>query len=530
MKLALGFVLIAACPLFGAHAQPDRSPPKEPDERFTVYIRVDEKASTEAYPLTKIAKEVVKRVKKRKKWVLVAESPDEAEVVLDVRRHRVRQEQVDVHAARLRLSSISLDQERVDLVDMNYISESHYLQASVRVLGTEHTLVGYDGRRKNTSLKGAASKLAEELEQYLKDNYWSLVDRRRALETAAVEPPATTNGAADRTLPLPPVSSQTRQLQTAFPLPKYAGHVASYIGGDFEEAPREISSLTPVELEELANAFLAGDRTDAELKAAALVHTEYVLSVAPRPPPDPSAARTNAYHLDLARRYAHAIESPEARNDFLKKWHLAVGYRFHADLEVSAAISILGAGLMLFPNDPELAFAFAAFHQMWGALKREERDLLRAQTIFESLLQTHHASEELDELDIRLAHVLVRLDREDEARSYLRDTDFDGIADDSVAVAAWMVNGELAQRSGDWNAAAVAFQSARERDPGCQVCIVALAHARERIGEAEASQHLVTGWLEAPSRRKPDAWWRFLLARSTEHERSLAELRRDVQP
>ena len=182
---------------------------------------------------------------------------------------------------------------------------------------------------------------------------------------------------------------------------------------------------------------------------------------------------------------------------------------------------------MLFPNDPDLAFALAAFYQMWGALKREERDLLRAQTIFESLLQTHPASEELH---IRLAHVLVRLEREDEARSHLRDTDFDGIADDSVAVAAWMVNGELAQRNGDWNAAAVAFEAAWERDSGCQVCIVAMAHARERIGEADASPHLVTGWLEASSRPKRDAWWRFLLARSTEHERRLAELRRDVQP
>jgi hypothetical protein len=156
-------LLVAAFP-----AQPEKtnSPPRRPHERFTVYVEIaPEFASTSGESNERVLASVSEKIKKRKNWLFLTKAPDKAEVRVRILGHRVREEHVTSISSRVRDRPRWDDQgPPVDYVDENYVSERHYLQAGVTVLGRVRTLAGYDGKKKGANLDRAAATLAENLE------------------------------------------------------------------------------------------------------------------------------------------------------------------------------------------------------------------------------------------------------------------------------------------------------------------------------------------------------------------------------
>jgi hypothetical protein len=60
--------------------------------------------------------------------------------------------------------------------DNNWITERHRIQTRVTLpSGAQKMFMGADERERGGSMKGAASHLAKQLEEYCKENYWDLV-------------------------------------------------------------------------------------------------------------------------------------------------------------------------------------------------------------------------------------------------------------------------------------------------------------------------------------------------------------------
>jgi tetratricopeptide (TPR) repeat protein len=512
--LAFGFVIFFLHP--SLEGSTDQAPPKKPAERFTVFVYLDESPPVgSGYSVDKILEEVKKRIKKRGKWLVLTENQSKANISVQILGHRVRQEHVTKLTTRVRSQPRSSDGDiPVDYVDTNYFSERHYIETRVDIFAVARILVGHDGREKGASLKGAASALARQLEDLLKNNYWDLEQKRRAPSQpgpTASRPPVM----APSEVPVPGIADSI--------FPDYLRCIESYRKGDFETSAGDVSSLTREELQELSDQFLARDRTDTELKAAALLHTECVITVEQPFPVRPSVARLHAYHLNLALRYSHAIKDPSSRVEFQKRWYLTVGHRFHTDVQPTRAIALLTSGLRLYPNDSELSYALAACFESWGDLKQNGEALRNAESIYRKLAVT----ETRPDINVRLAHVLIRLDRLDEAEELLEQAIRDGGLGDS-ALAAWMLTGEIAEERNRWDDARDAFRTAWELDPGCQACTVALALAHERSGDADAGHALIKRSLEETAPTESDGWWRFLFGDVTEYREILGELRTEV--
>jgi tetratricopeptide (TPR) repeat protein len=498
--------------LLAVFLQPNEIPGR-PAEPFTVHVEAGRELNASTESIAELLTQVKAGIGKRKSWILLSDSPDEAEVFVEVLSHRVRQE----HRTALAIRRGSRDQlQAVDLVDENYFSERHYLRARVRAIGLTREIVGHDGKEKGASLKRASSQLAEELEEFLKANYQELLEKRRRFAAAGLDLPAAPAPAAS------PPELPSVAVDPVFQ--RYLSSVELYRKGDFLSAANAVSLLTPRELYDLGTLFLAGDMSDSEWKAAALLHTESVVSV-----PRGAAmnrlelARRAAQHLELARRYTQAISDVSSRSRFQKRWYLVVGYYYLASRQTTGAMTLLSSGLQLFPGDPDLLYALASFYAGSGALRGDRDALADAERIYGALGEP--ATVPFD-IDLRLAHVLAELGRLDEAEQRLRRAGLDGTGE--AALAARMIEGAIAQKREQWRTARAAFEKAWKLDPTCQACVVALAFACEHTGDREAAAGFVAEWLASGPRDGHDGWWRFLLGPTGHFEELLGEMRAEV--
>ncbi len=153
----------------GLDAQ-DRKPPKKPDQPFKVFV-FTEGLTNEDVNMPAVSKEVAKRIGKKKKWLKVVDSRDEADIVVEVLTHAVHEQ----HRTRLE-SRVNVGGVGKSWIDNNFLTESHYIETRVDFPdGTQQLLRGVDERERGGSLKGAASRLAKNLEERCKENYWAFV-------------------------------------------------------------------------------------------------------------------------------------------------------------------------------------------------------------------------------------------------------------------------------------------------------------------------------------------------------------------
>lgn len=107
--------------------------------------------------LARAADEVRKRIVSRKSWFRAAETERDADIVVEVWEHSVR-ERLTIWA------STGTMRGQVEGATRQSITKQHFLEARVRLQGQPLSMRGID-TTKNGSLKGAATALALELEK-----------------------------------------------------------------------------------------------------------------------------------------------------------------------------------------------------------------------------------------------------------------------------------------------------------------------------------------------------------------------------
>ena len=154
-------------------AREQRKPPKKPVSPFAVFLFVKEAANQEI-DLQPVSDEVANRVAKKKKWLKVVDNRDDADIVVEVLTHRIDEQEhrrLDLRVDR------SGDVNVYDHKNWVYwVSDRHRIETRVTLpSGAQKMFTGEDGRERGGSLGGAASDLAEQLEDFCKKNYWDLV-------------------------------------------------------------------------------------------------------------------------------------------------------------------------------------------------------------------------------------------------------------------------------------------------------------------------------------------------------------------
>ena len=153
-----------------ALAQEQRKPPKNPDKPFTVYLFTDG-LTNEDVDMPRVTEEVSKRVAKNKKWFKVVDEREGADFVIEMLTHAVQEQ----HRRELDMR-VDLQGTGKNYYDNNWITERHHIESRVTLpSGAQKMFTGADDREKGGSLKGAATNLANQLETYCKENYWSLI-------------------------------------------------------------------------------------------------------------------------------------------------------------------------------------------------------------------------------------------------------------------------------------------------------------------------------------------------------------------
>jgi hypothetical protein len=138
------------------------APPKRPAEPFRIRVFAEPKGEPAAVERVLDAeRECHKIVNRRKDWFVAASDVETAEIVMEIKASWVEE----------RMSATSSPMSRTRI---NVVQEHHHLFAEVTVLGGQFGLRADDRR----SLKGAASKLIDALQEFCKKNYWEILERR----------------------------------------------------------------------------------------------------------------------------------------------------------------------------------------------------------------------------------------------------------------------------------------------------------------------------------------------------------------
>lgn len=150
----------------------------EPDEAFAVYVFTnleDDPEKDDKYDVEKVTKEVKNRIKKDKKWFIVTDSPEKADIKLEIVRHTVNAQVRHRMDARVNATGTGKD-----WVTETWMQEHHYLEVETDTYGRKQVIEAQDAREKGGSLKKAAENLTEQLETYCRENYEDLSRLRRA--------------------------------------------------------------------------------------------------------------------------------------------------------------------------------------------------------------------------------------------------------------------------------------------------------------------------------------------------------------
>jgi hypothetical protein len=158
---------------FSAVAASPEPLPKKPERPFTVFVLANPSDETQATEeLSRGAEELKKRVAKKKDWFLPVERMEDAEIVVEVDSHHIR-EHLTFWA-----STGTMGGETQGMTNST-ISHYHSLRATVSLLGARAQITGMDPKRTG-SVKGAASALMKELLRLCQERYGDLKGRRTA--------------------------------------------------------------------------------------------------------------------------------------------------------------------------------------------------------------------------------------------------------------------------------------------------------------------------------------------------------------
>ncbi len=160
--LTSALVLTTAAAIAAQHPSESRSESRE--RPLSVFVLAGAKGEAkEDRDLQRAAEVVRKRIAKRKSWFRTVADPKEAQVIVEVQSHSV-EERLTIWASTGTMGG------ELEGATRHSITERHFLEAKVTLLGEEMILKAFD-TGKNGSLKGAATGLALELEKECQKRY-----------------------------------------------------------------------------------------------------------------------------------------------------------------------------------------------------------------------------------------------------------------------------------------------------------------------------------------------------------------------
>lgn len=145
--------------------------PRRPPEPFGVFVHPSDPEDPELREaLGKATEEVRDRVRGRRNWFRVVDDAEEAAITLRIINYRTSQTMLP------KLERLIINGQ-VQLVERSEIVEFHYVDGVALAGSLRQSLTGLDERETGPSLRNAASHLAEQLEEFCKDNYAALTSQ-----------------------------------------------------------------------------------------------------------------------------------------------------------------------------------------------------------------------------------------------------------------------------------------------------------------------------------------------------------------
>ncbi len=148
----------------------------------------------------------------------------------------------------------------------------------------------------------------------------------------------------------------------------YAQLVYRYMAGQFRPAVRELSAVSPTDLEKVCEEY--GERwlTVPQLKAAALLHTETVLF----------EEGDFKFHASAARRWMRRAEFASYET-FERRLFLLMSYHFMGTGQPWETRAVLEAALLDYPEDREFCLALGTLFETSGWTRKDAALLRRAE-------------------------------------------------------------------------------------------------------------------------------------------------------
>ena len=271
-------------------------------------------------------------------------------------------------------------------------------------------------------------------------------------------------------------------------------------GGLFISSGRVLAGFDPDSVERVVSDFIASEPGARELKTAALLHTEATAHGYPET------------HVQLARNLLKAIPDPEDREDWIRRWWLALAFSYQVQLAVGPGVVAFEGALEDLPGDRDVRRAFAAALWMFGKQREEPTYLTRAGLMLQELLEE---TPEDPDLRIRFAGVLLDLGRSEDA-VFVLDQLGDARLRSGPRLALLLIRGEIALGAGEFAAAEAAFAEAVRRSRRSPAAVSGLVAARLSQGDAEGAAEAAGALLaRAPTGWEPE--WRYWLGPALEY-------------
>ena len=314
--------------------------------------------------------------------------------------------------------------------------------------------------------------------------------------------------------------SQTHWVQASpseFVAEDYAQVVQRYIEGQFRSAVRELSDVSPTNLEKVCEEY--GERwlTVPQLKAAALLHTEAVLF----------EEGDLKFHTSAARRWLRRAEFGFYRN-FERRLFLLMSYHFMGTGQPWETRAVLEAALLEYPEDREFVLALGTLFETSGWVRKDAASLRKAEDQYRLILDKDPG---FAEARLRLGRVLALLGRADQAFVELNGV-LSTTKDKQFRLVGHLAMGAIHEEREELEEAVEAYRRATALNLECQSASIALAHALHRAGDLEGSLWTLEKFLERDEggiSRAEDPWLDYLLGHSHRFGELLRDMRAEVR-
>jgi hypothetical protein len=159
MNILTAVLLVEAISLL-SQLEPLR-PPKRPAQPFRILVFSEPTGEPAAVARVREAERECRKVlKRRKDWFVTTNDRQQAEIWMEIKASWI--------------DEWMSTETRMSNTTVNITRQHYYLVAEVTILGGQFGLRADDRR----SLKGAAGKLMDALEEFCKRNYWEILQRR----------------------------------------------------------------------------------------------------------------------------------------------------------------------------------------------------------------------------------------------------------------------------------------------------------------------------------------------------------------